>query len=144
MPTSESRATPASKPAVVLGVRPLPGKVVVELAKAAETTKSGLLVLPDSAREPMNQGRVYATYQAATIDGQDWEPFLRVGDWVVFSRFVGMELDIPNERNSRLVVLREQDVLTVIDYDFQPETVVMPAAPEVEDVVGPDPTKISA
>lgn len=121
----------------VKGFRPLPGKVVVELLDRA--TERGGIILPTTAQIPATQGVVRYIFEEAEVDGQDITPIVKVGDYVLFGQFAGSSITLDGERNKKLVVLREVDLLTIIDYEEPPT--ILPAEPagDVDDVVGAAP-----
>lgn len=122
-----------SKEPKIIGIRAMPDKIVVEVAKAKETTRSGLYI-PDEARDQMNQGRVYAVWDYP-------EQIFKKGDIVVFGKYAGTELTFSSNRGRKLLVLREADVLLIVDYEFEPEEVMTEIKGSVEDVAGPEPTE---
>ena len=93
-------------------VVPLGDKVVVRRLEAKEITAGGI-VLPDSAREKPQQGRVLAVGDGALLpDGRRAEQQVNEGDRVLFASFSGTEVAI-NDDN--LLIMRESDILAVLE-----------------------------
>jgi chaperonin GroES len=96
-----------------LKIRPLDDRVVVEPFEAEERTRGGI-VLPDSAREKPQQGKVIATGPGKLLEktGERGKMSLKVGDAVFYGKYTGTEVELEGEK---YVILRESDVLAVQD-----------------------------
>lgn len=93
-------------------VQPLDDRILVEPLEAEDTTTGGI-VLPDSAREKPQRGKVKATGPGKLMDsGERGEMSVHVGDEVFYGKYAGTEVEIDGKD---LVILRENDVLAVID-----------------------------
>lgn len=92
-------------------IRPLDDRVVVQPFEAEERTAGGI-VLPDSAREKPQQGKVIAAGPGKLIEktGERGEMSLKVGDRVFYGKYSGSEIELNGED---YVILRETDVLAV-------------------------------
>jgi chaperonin GroES len=92
-------------------IRPLDDRVVVQPFEAEERTTGGI-VLPDSAREKPQQGKVVATGPGKLLEktGERGKMELKVGDRVFYGKYSGTEVEIDGED---YVILRESDVLAV-------------------------------
>ncbi|MBB5172618.1 co-chaperone GroES [Texcoconibacillus texcoconensis] len=92
-------------------LKPLGDRLVIELVEQEETTTSGI-VLPDSAKEKPQEGKVVAVGSGRLTDqGERVAPEVKEGDAIIFSKYAGTE--VKYEGNDYLV-LRESDVLAVI------------------------------
>ena len=92
-------------------VVPLGDKVVVRRLEAKQVTAGGI-VLPDSAREKPQQGRVLAVGDGALLpDGRRAEQQVNEGDRVLFASFSGTEVAINDDD---LLIMRESDILAVV------------------------------
>lgn len=102
-----------TKKSTNIKVRPLDDRVVIQPFEAEERTRGGI-VLPDSAREKPQQGRVIATGPGKLIEktGQRGEMSLKVGDAVFYGKYSGTEIEIDGET---YVIIRESDVLAIQD-----------------------------
>ena len=100
-----------SKPEVKLELRPLGARVVIKALEREDMTKSGI-VLPDTAKEKPQEGRVLAVGPGERDEDGDRIPVeLKVGDRVLFQKYAGTEFKIDEEE---LLILAEKDVLAQI------------------------------
>lgn len=92
-------------------LKPLGDRIVIELVEAEEKTSSGI-VLPDSAKEKPQEGKVIAAGTGRVLEnGQRIDLEVKKGDRIIFSKYSGTE--VKYEGNEYLI-LRESDVLAVI------------------------------
>jgi chaperonin GroES len=92
-------------------IKPLGDRVVIELVEQEETTASGI-VLPDSAQEKPQEGRVVAVGSGrVTENGEKVALEVSEGDRIIYSKFAGTE--VKYERTEYLI-LRENDILAVV------------------------------
>lgn len=90
--------------------KPLGDRVIVEPESAEQTTKSGI-VIPDTAREKPQSGKVIATGQGRVTDEGKTLPLnVKEGDIVIFAKYGGTELKV--DGNDYLII-RESDILAV-------------------------------
>lgn len=93
-------------------VEPLGDKVVVKRLEAEEVTAGGI-VLPDSAREKPQQGRVLSVGDGKLLpDGGRAAHQVQEGDRVLFSSYAGADIQIDGEE---LLIMSQDDVLAVLD-----------------------------
>jgi len=93
-------------------VVPLGDKVAVRRLDAEETTAGGI-VLPDSARESPQQGRVLSVGDGRLLpSGTRVAHQVAEGDRVLFSRYAGMEVIVDDEE---ILIMSEDDILAVVD-----------------------------
>ncbi len=93
-------------------VVPLGDKVVVKRLEAAETTSGGI-VLPDSARERPQQGRVLSVGDGKQLpDGERAAHQVSEGDRILFSAWSGTEVEVNGDE---LLIMSEEDILAVLD-----------------------------
>lgn len=92
-------------------LKPLGDRIVIELIEAEEKTSSGI-VLPDSAKEKPQEGKVIAVGTGRVLDnGQRVDLEVKEGDRIIFSKYAGTE--VKYEGNEYLI-LRESDILAII------------------------------
>jgi chaperonin GroES len=92
--------------------RPLHDRVLVQRLDEEAKTKGGIII-PDTAKEKPQQGRVLAVGPGRRDDkGELIQLDVRVGDKVMFAKYAGTEIKIDGEDR---VILREEDILAVID-----------------------------
>ena len=93
-------------------VVPIGDKVVVKRLESEQTSAGGI-VLPDSAREKSQQGRVLAVGDGHPLpDGQRSELQVAEGDLVLFASYAGTEITLGDEE---FLIISEADVLAVLD-----------------------------
>ncbi len=93
-------------------VTPIGDKVVVRRLEAVVKTSGGIL-LPDAAQQKPQQGRVLSVGDGRLIAGGLRAPNqVQEGDKVVFLTYAGTEVSVDDEE---LLILREEDILAVID-----------------------------
>jgi chaperonin GroES len=91
-------------------IRPLDDRVVVKQSEAIEKTAGGI-VLPDSAKEKPQQGKIVAVGIGKLLDsGKRAEMCVKPGDVVFYGKYAGSELEIDGEK---FVILRESEILAV-------------------------------
>lgn len=90
---------------------PLGPKVVVRRTPADEQSRGGI-VLPDTARQRPQQGRVLSVGDGLQLpDGSRAKPQVAEGDRVVFPSYAGTEVVVEGEE---LLILDERDILAII------------------------------
>jgi chaperonin GroES len=93
-------------------VVPLGDKVVLKRL-ASEARTPGGIVLPDSAKEKPQQGRVLSVGDGRLLeDGSRHECQVQEGDKVLFTTWAGTEIKVDGDE---LLILREEDILAVLD-----------------------------
>ena len=92
-------------------IQPLHDRLIVEAAEKEERTAGGI-ILPDSAQEKPQRGKVLAVGPGKVLDSGKLAPVdVKVGDTVLYGKYSGTEVTIENEQ---YLILRESDVLAVI------------------------------
>ncbi|WP_430788576.1 co-chaperone GroES [Virgibacillus flavescens] len=92
-------------------IKPLGDRVVIELVEQEEKTASGI-VLPDSAKEKPQEGKVIAVGSGRVADnGEKIALEVTEGDRIIFSKFAGTEVKYDG---SEYLILRENDILAVV------------------------------
>ena len=95
-----------------LTLKPLGDKVVVEVIDEPQTTASGL-VLPDSAKEKSQRGKVLAVGPGKYLDNGSREPIdVNVGDTVVFAKYGGTEIELDGRE---LMILSQRDIHAILE-----------------------------
>ena len=94
-----------------MNLQPLGDRLIVEVREEEELTVSGI-VLPDTAREKPQRGRVLAVGPGARDeDGKHVEMDVAEGDEIVFSKYGGTEIKLGTDD---VLILRESDVLAKV------------------------------
>lgn len=92
-------------------LRPLGDRIIIELIEAEEKTASGI-VLPDSAKEKPQEGKVVAIGTGRVLEnGARVELDVKEGDRIIFSKYAGTEVKY---ENNEYLILRESDVLAIL------------------------------
>lgn len=90
---------------------PLADKVVVKRLEAEAKTKGGI-VLPDTAKEKPQRGKVLAVGEGKRLDsGELAKPSVKAGDQIIFSSFAGTEITVDGEE---LLIMSQDDILAVL------------------------------
>jgi chaperonin GroES len=98
--------------AVSVNIKPLEDKIVVQASEAEATTASGL-VIPDTAKEKPQEGKVVAVGLGRIDDKGNRVPVdVAVGDVVIYSKYGGTEVKYNGEE---YLILSARDVLAVIN-----------------------------
>lgn len=93
-------------------IKPLGDRVAIKVEERPEKTQSGIF-LPDSAKEKPQEGTVVAVGAGKVYDnGQRVAPEVKVGDYVMFSKYSGTEVKFETES---LLLVSERDILAVLD-----------------------------
>jgi len=93
-------------------VVPLGDKLIVKRLEATVTTSGGI-VLPDSAQEKPQQGRVLSVGDGVLLpNGTRAKGQVSEGDRVLFSSYSGTEVSVDDEN---LLIMREDDILAILN-----------------------------
>ncbi|MDP2860271.1 MAG: co-chaperone GroES [bacterium] len=95
-----------------MDIKPLGDRVVVKPLEAEAKTKGGIL-LPDTAKEKPQEGKVVAVGKGKALEnGTVQEPEVKVGDKVLYGKYSGNE--ITTKEGEELLIMREEDILAII------------------------------
>ena len=94
-----------------MNIKPLADRVVIKMAEAEETTKSGI-ILAGSAKEKPEIAEIVAVGPGGVVDGKEIKMELKVGDKVLISMYAGSEVKLDG---TEYTILRQSDVLAIID-----------------------------
>jgi chaperonin GroES len=93
-------------------IRPLNDRVIVQRIAEEEVTKGGIII-PDSAKEKPQEGKVIAVGNGKVLENGTKLPMdVKVGDKILFGKYAGTEIKIEGEE---LLMMREDDILGVIE-----------------------------
>jgi len=94
-----------------MAFRPLHDRVVVKRLEGEEKTKGGIII-PDSAKEKPQEGKIVAVGPGARDESGKLVPLdVKAGDRVLFGKWSGSEVKIDGED---LLIMKESDVLGVV------------------------------
>jgi len=93
-------------------IKPLGDRVVIKPLEAESKTKGGI-VLPDTAKEKPQEGKVVAVGKGKVLENGNFQaPEVKVGDKVLYGKYSGNE--ITTKDGEDLLIMREEDILAVI------------------------------
>jgi chaperonin GroES len=92
-------------------VRPLQDRVIVRRIEEEEKTAGGIII-PDTAKEKPQEGRVVAVGPGKREDGKLIAPEVKAGDRILFGKYSGTEIKLNGEEH---LILREDDILGVVE-----------------------------
>jgi chaperonin GroES len=93
-------------------IRPLQDRVIVKRLEEEEKTKGGIII-PDSAKEKPQEGKVIAIGKGkVTEDGKVIPLDVKAGDRILFGKYSGTEVKIEGEEH---LIMREEDILGIIE-----------------------------
>jgi len=92
--------------------RPLHDRILVERVESEEITKGGIIV-PDTAREKPQQGKVIAVGHGKRLEDGKLIPLeVKAGDTILFGKYSGSEIKI---EGNEYVIMKEDDVLGLVE-----------------------------
>lgn len=92
-------------------IKPVGDRVIIEPIEKEETTASGI-VLPDSAKEKPQEGRVVAVGSRRNEKGEREELDVKEGNRIIFSKYAGTEVSY---QDKEYLIMRESDILAIIE-----------------------------
>src|SRR6188508_2118523 len=97
-----------------MNVRPLHDRIIIQRIEEGEQNVGGIII-PDSAKEKPQQGRVIAAGTGKVRDdGTRQQPDVTAGDLILFGRYSGQEIKLDGEE---YLIMREDEILGVIEGD---------------------------
>lgn len=95
-----------------MAVKPLDDRVLVKQCEAEQMTAGGI-VLPDSAQEKPQRGKVVSAGPGKLLDsGQRGKLSVKKGDEIFYGKYAGTEIKIDGDE---YVILRESDILAIVE-----------------------------
>jgi chaperonin GroES len=93
-------------------IRPLQDRLLVKRVDEDETTAGGIII-PDTAKEKPQEGRVAAVGNGKLGDDGNTVPLeVKKGDRILFSKYSGTEVNVEGEEH---LIIREDDVLGILE-----------------------------
>ncbi len=93
-------------------IKPLQDRVIVKRIEEEEMSKGGIII-PDSAKEKPQEGRVVAVGKGKVDEHGKTTPMdVKVNDTVLFGKYSGTEINIDDEEH---LIMREEDILGVVE-----------------------------
>ena len=95
-----------------MNLKPLADRLVVEPIEQEEVTAGGI-ILPETAKEKPQQGKVIAAGPGRTDeDGKRIPMDVNVGDKVLYAKYSGTEIKMDGKK---VLILRESDILAIVE-----------------------------
>ena len=93
-------------------LKPLHDRIIVKRVEEEEKTAGGIII-PDTAKEKPQQGKVIAAGAGKFADDGSRSPLeVKEGDRILFSKYSGSEIKLEGEE---LLIMREDDVLAILE-----------------------------
>jgi chaperonin GroES len=90
---------------------PLHDRVIVKRIEEEEKTAGGIII-PDTAKEKPQQGKIIAVGQGSMLEnGQIIPMTVKKGDRILFGKYAGTEIQIDGEEH---LIMREDDILAIV------------------------------
>jgi len=101
----------ATKGSTTTKLRPLGDRVVIQPTPREEMTKSGI-VLPDTAKEKPQEGKIIAAGPGRLTDEGKREPMdVKEGDVVLYAKYAGTQFKVDGEE---LLIVSQKDILAIV------------------------------
>jgi chaperonin GroES len=95
-----------------MNLKPLDDRIVIKQSEAEEKTAGGI-ILPDTAKEKPQVGKVVAIGPGKLLDdGKRAKMSVKNKDEVIYAKYIGSDVEIDGEK---YVILRESDVLGIVE-----------------------------
>lgn len=93
-------------------LRPLGDRVLVERLEIQEQVKGGIII-PDTAKEKPQEGRVIAVGSGKKLESGEVKPLdVKAGDKILFGKYAGTEVKLDDKE---YLIMREDDILGIIE-----------------------------
>jgi len=93
-------------------IRPTDDRVLIKALEAEEKTAGGI-VLPDTAKEKPQRGKVVAVGPGRLLDSGERAPLtVKVGNTVIYGKYAGTEIKLDGEEHT---IMRENEILAILE-----------------------------
>ena len=93
-------------------IRPLQDRVIIKRIAEEEKSKGGIII-PDTAKEKPQEGKVIAVGKGKVNDDGNLTPLdVKVNDRILFGKYSGTEINIDGEEH---LIMREEDILGILE-----------------------------
>lgn len=97
---------------VSMQITPLGDRILVKPLEAEEKTKGGI-ILPDTAKEKPQEGKVVAVGKGKVLEHGKIQPLeVKPGDKILYGKYSGTEIKLEDEER---LIIKEEDVLAIIN-----------------------------
>jgi chaperonin GroES len=108
----QEECTLATATATSTKLRPLGDRVVIQPTPREEMTKTGI-VLPDTAKEKPQEGKILAAGPGRVLEDGKREPMdVKKGDKVLYAKYAGTEFKVDGEE---LLIVSQKDILALVE-----------------------------
>lgn len=95
-----------------MNIKPLGDRILIKQLEAEEKTKGGI-VLPDTAKEKPQEGKVVAVGAGKVLEsGKVQPPEVKVGDRILYGKYSGTE--VTTKDGEEYLIIKEEDILAII------------------------------
>jgi len=95
-----------------MNLKPLDDRIVIKQSEAEDKTAGGI-ILPDTAKEKPQIGKIVATGPGKLLDdGKRASMSVKIKDEVIYAKYIGSDVEIDGEK---YVILRESDILGIVE-----------------------------
>ena len=100
---------------------PLHDRILVRRVEEAGTTRGGIIIIPDSAKDKPQEGEIISVGRGKTNDeGKLFPLAVKEGDGILFGKYSGTEIKIDGED---FLIMKEEEVLGIITGAAKKQTV---------------------
>ena len=93
-------------------IKPLGDRILIKPLEAEDKTKGGI-ILPDTAKEKPQEGKVVAVGKGRMLESGKIEPSeVKAGDKVLYGKYSGTEIKVNGEEH---LIVKEEDILAIIE-----------------------------
>lgn len=94
-----------------MNLKPIGDKIIVEILKAEERTKGGIII-PDTAKEKPQEAKVVAVGSGKTLkNGKVVPPEVKAGDIIIFGKYSGSEVKVDDKE---YLIIESDDILAIV------------------------------
>jgi chaperonin GroES len=105
-------ATKTAESKTAKNIRPTDDRVLIKALEAEEKTTGGIL-LPDTAKEKPQRGKVVATGPGKLLESGERAPLtVKVGMTVIYGKYAGTEIKLESEEHT---IMRENEILAILE-----------------------------
>lgn len=105
-------ATKTAEHKTAKNIRPTDDRVLIKALEAEEKTTGGIL-LPDTAKEKPQRGKVVAVGPGKLLDSGERAPLsVKVGNTVIYGKYAGTEIKLDGEEHT---IMRENEILAILE-----------------------------
>ena len=97
---------------MALKLKPLGDRIIIEPSEDDDATSAGGIIIPDTAKEKPQKGKVVAAGSGRTTDeGNTIKMSVKVNDVVIYSKYAGTEY---SEDGTDFLIVKESDILAIV------------------------------